>query len=148
MTKPSRTSSGMLLALGAAVLFAVNGNVSKVALLNGVSSLELVSVRSAGTAVILFGLTALRNPAALRVGRRELGFLALYGVTGIAMVQRLYFVAIQRLPVGIGLLLPYGRARAAGPRPDLVDGLQLWLLGHPLGDRLAMVGLSVLPARP
>lgn len=107
MTKPSRTSSGMLLALGAAVLFAVNGNVSKVALMNGVSSLELVSVRSAGTAVILFGLTALRNPAALRVGRRELGFLALYGVTGIAMVQWLYFVAIQRMPVGIALLFEY-----------------------------------------
>lgn len=107
MTKPSRTSSGMLLALGAAVLFAVNGNVSKVALMNGVSSLELVSVRSAGTAAILFGLTALRNPAALRVGRRELGFLALYGVTGIAMVQWLYFVALQRMPVGIALLFEY-----------------------------------------
>lgn len=107
MTKPSRTSSGMLLALGAAVLFAVNGNVSKVALMNGVSSLELVSVRSAGTAAILFGLTALRKPAALRIGRRELGFLALYGVTGIAMVQWLYFVAIQRMPVGIALLFEY-----------------------------------------
>ena len=97
----------MLLALGAAVLFAINGNVSKVALLNGISSLELVSVRSAGTALILFGLTALRNPPALRVGRRELGFLALYGVTGIAMVQWLYFVALQRLPVGIALLFEY-----------------------------------------
>ena len=107
MTRPSRAASGMLLALGAAVLFAVNGNVSKVALMNGVSSLELVSVRSAGAAVILFGLTALRNPAALRVGRRELGFLALYGVTGIAMVQWLYFVAIQRMPVGIALLFEY-----------------------------------------
>src|SRR5665647_2964402 len=107
MTRPSRVSSGMLLALGAAVLFAVNGNVSKVALLNGISSLELVSVRSAGTALILFGLTALRSPAALRVGRRELGFLALYGVTGIAMVQWLYFVAIQRMPVGIALLFEY-----------------------------------------
>ena len=76
MTRPSRAASGILLALGAAVLFAVNGNVSKVALLNGVSSLELVSVRSAGTAVILFCLTALRNPAALRVGRREEAQLA------------------------------------------------------------------------
>jgi drug/metabolite transporter (DMT)-like permease len=89
------------------VLFAVNGNVSKVALLNGLSSLELVSVRSAGTAVILLGITAVRRPAALHVGRRELGFLVLYGVTGIAMVQWLYFVAIQRLPVGIALLFEY-----------------------------------------
>src|ERR1035438_4687871 len=53
----SRTSTGVLLAIGAAVLFAVNGNVSKVALLNGISSLELVSMRSAGTAVILLVIT-------------------------------------------------------------------------------------------
>lgn len=106
MTTP-RASTGVLLAIGAAVLFAVNGNVSKLALLNGISSLELVSVRSAGTALILLGITALRNPDALRVGGRELGFLALYGVTGIAMVQWLYFVALQRMPVGIALLFEY-----------------------------------------
>ena len=105
--RSSRTSMGVLLAIGAAVLFAVNGNVSKVVLLNGISSLELVSTRSAGTALILLVITALRNPAALRVGRRELGFLALYGITGIAMVQWLYFVAIQRMPVGIALLFEY-----------------------------------------
>jgi len=105
--RSSRTSTGVLLAIGAAVLFAVNGNVSKVALENGISSLELVSMRSAGTALILLVITALRSPTALRVGRRELGFLALYGLTGIAMVQWLYFVAIQRLPVGIALLFEY-----------------------------------------
>jgi drug/metabolite transporter (DMT)-like permease len=107
MTRSSGASTGVLFATGAAVLFAVNGNVSKVALLNGISSLELVSVRSAGTALILLGITALRSPAALRVDRRELGFLVLYGVTGIAMVQWLYFVAIQRMPVGIALLFEY-----------------------------------------
>lgn len=89
------------------MLFAINGNVSKVALQNGITSLELVSVRSAGTALILLGITALRSPAAFHVGRRELGFLVLYGVTGIAMVQWLYFVAIQRMPVGIALLFEY-----------------------------------------
>jgi drug/metabolite transporter (DMT)-like permease len=103
----SHTSTGAFLALAAALLFAVNGNVSKVALQNGVSSLELVSMRSAGTAAILLAITALRNPAALRVSRHELGFLALYGLTGIAMVQWLYFVAIQRMPVGIALLFEY-----------------------------------------
>jgi len=107
VTRSSRASAGVLLAIGSAVLFAVNGNVSKVALLNGVSSLELVSVRSAGTALILLGITALTRPGALRIGRRELGFLALYGVTGIAMVQWLYFVALSRMPVGIALLFEY-----------------------------------------
>jgi len=105
--KSSRTATGVLLAIGAALLFAVNGNVSKVALQQGISSLQLVSMRSAGTALVLLGITALRDPAALRVGRGELGFLALFGVTGIAMVQWLYFVAIQRMPVGIALLFEY-----------------------------------------
>lgn len=107
MRSSSRASSGVLLALAAAVLFAVNGNVSKVALLNSLSALELVSLRSAGTAAILLVITALRSPRAFRVSPRELGFLALYGVTGIAMVQWLYFVAIQRMPVGIALLFEY-----------------------------------------
>ena len=107
MRRSSQATTGVLFALAAAVLFAVNGNVSKVVLLSGISSLELVSLRSAGTALILLGITALRDPAALRVGWRELGFLALYGVTGIAMVQWLYFVALQRMPVGIALLFEY-----------------------------------------
>ena len=107
MTRSSRASTGVVFAIAAAVLFAVNGNVSKVVLLSGISSFELVSVRSAGTALILLGMTALRSPAAFRVGWRELGFLALYGVTGIAMVQWLYFVALQRMPVGIALLFEY-----------------------------------------
>ena len=73
MTRSSQATTGVLFALAAAVLFAVNGNVSKVVLLSGISSLELVSLRSAGTALILLGITALRDPAALRVGWRELG---------------------------------------------------------------------------
>ena len=107
MTRPSRAATGVFLAIAAGMLFAVNGNVSKVVLLNGISSLELVSLRSAGTALILLGITALTSPAAFRVGWRELGFLVLYGVTGIAMVQWLYFVAIQRMPIGIALLFEY-----------------------------------------
>jgi drug/metabolite transporter (DMT)-like permease len=43
----------------------------------------------------------------LRVRKRELPFLALYGVAGLAFVQWFYFLAIQRLPVGIALLIEY-----------------------------------------
>jgi drug/metabolite transporter (DMT)-like permease len=103
----SQARAGILFAIAAAALFAVNGNVSKLALLNGISSLELVSMRSAGTALVLLGITALTNPASLRCRPRELGFLALYGLSGIAMVQWLYFVALQRMPVGIALLFEY-----------------------------------------
>ena len=101
------TPTGLLIAVAGAVLFAVNGTVSKVALQSGLSSLELVSVRSAGAALVLLGITAVLRPSALQVRWRELRFLAVYGVTGIAMVQWLYFVAIQRMPVGIALLFEY-----------------------------------------
>lgn len=91
----------------AALLFGFNGTVSKLALLAGLSSLRLVEVRSVGAAVCLVALVLLTRPRTLRVGRRELGFLLVAGVTGIALVQWFYFVAIARLPVGIALLLEY-----------------------------------------
>jgi drug/metabolite transporter (DMT)-like permease len=98
---------GVAFAVGAAVLFSINATVSKLVLQHGLTPVELVSLRSAGAAIILMGYTAITRPAALRVGRRELVFLAVYGVCGIAMVQWLYFVAIARMPVGVALLLEY-----------------------------------------
>ncbi len=97
----------MVFAVGASVLFSVNATVSKIVLQNGLDALQLVSLRSLGAAVLLMGYTALTRPQALRVTPRELAFLAVYGVLGIAMVQWLYFVAIARMPVGIALLLEY-----------------------------------------
>ena len=82
-----RTAGGAALAgigfvVAAACLFAVNGTVSKLVLASGMSSLRLVEIRCAGAAVVL-GLVALaRNPRGLAFGRRDLVFLALYGVSG------------------------------------------------------------------
>ena len=91
----------------AATLFAVNGSVSKVVLDSGLSSLELAQIRATCAALGLLGfLLALARPA-LRVGRRELLFLAAFGIFGVALVQWLYFVAIERLPIGIALLLEF-----------------------------------------
>jgi drug/metabolite transporter (DMT)-like permease len=91
----------------AATLFAVNGTVSKVVLASGISPVELTEIRSLGAFAGFALVLALRRPQALRVGRRELAFLALFGVTGLAFVQWFYFVSIHRLPVGIALLIQY-----------------------------------------
>ena len=98
---------GVLAAAGAAVLFGINATVSKLALGSGLSSLDLVQLRSLGAAVVLMTFVALRHPATLRVGPREFGFLVTVGIIGIGLVQWFYFVAISRLPVGIALLLEY-----------------------------------------
>jgi drug/metabolite transporter (DMT)-like permease len=102
-----RPRLGYAMVLTAASLFAVNGAVSKVILDTGISSLRLSELRTTcGAAALAVGL-ALLAPARLRLARRELPFLLFYGVSGFAIVQWLYFVAIHRLPIGIGLLLEF-----------------------------------------
>jgi drug/metabolite transporter (DMT)-like permease len=92
----------------AALLFAVNGTVSKVVLDSvGFSTVELTQARSTGAFLGFALVLALTRPQSFRVGRRELLYLAVFGVTGVAFVQWLYFVAIHRLPIGIALLIQY-----------------------------------------
>jgi drug/metabolite transporter (DMT)-like permease len=98
---------GYLMVTAAALLFALNGTVSKVVLSSGISSLELTQVRATGAfAGFALGLAILR-PGTLRVRARELPRLVVFGIAGVAFVQWLYFVAIDRLPIGIALLLQY-----------------------------------------
>jgi drug/metabolite transporter (DMT)-like permease len=94
--------------LGAAALWATNGTVAKVILQSGdLSSLRLAEVRSTGAFVGLALVLALVRPARLRPSRRELPFLVAFGVLGLALVQWTYFAAIDRLEIGIALLIQY-----------------------------------------
>lgn len=98
---------GASMVLAASCLFAVNGTVSKLVLTDGMSSLRLVQIRCVAAAVVLAGVAWCRRPGSLRISWRELRFLAVYGVVGVAMVQWLYFVAITRMPVSISLLIEF-----------------------------------------
>jgi drug/metabolite transporter (DMT)-like permease len=103
----ARPALGYAMVLVAATLFAVNGTISKVVLGSGISSLELTQVRSTGACLGFLGAVLILRPASLRVTRRELAFLVLFGIAGVAFVQWFYFLAIHRLPVGIALLIQY-----------------------------------------
>ena len=81
---------GVAYVLVAAILFSVNGSVSKTLLSGTWSPLQLVEVRCLAAGLVFFLLTAVRRPAALRIGLREFGFVVLYGVVGVALVQWLY----------------------------------------------------------
>lgn len=98
---------GYLLYLGAATLFAVNGTVSKSILLTGISTARLSQLRVTAAFLVLVAVVALTRPAALRLRRGEVPMLLAYGIAGIAMTQWLYFVAIERLPVGVALLIEF-----------------------------------------
>jgi drug/metabolite transporter (DMT)-like permease len=91
----------------AAVLFAVNGTVSKVILESGLSSLRLAQARSTGALIGLATLLLLVARRTLRVRLQELPFLLVFGIAGVAFVQWFYFLAIHRLPIGIALLIQY-----------------------------------------
>lgn len=102
-----RIGLGYAMVAVAATLFAVNGTVSKVVLGSGLSSLELTQIRSGGAAIGFLGFLLLFARSTFRVGRRELAFLVVFGITGIGFVQWLYFIAIDHLPVGIALLIQF-----------------------------------------
>jgi drug/metabolite transporter (DMT)-like permease len=103
----ARPRLGYLQVLAGAILFGVNASVSKVALTAGIEPARLTALRCTGAALGLLLVLALTRPSALRVDRRDLPVLAVLGLSGAALIQWLYFVAIDRLPVGIALLLEF-----------------------------------------
>ena len=102
-----KTRRGYVMVATAATLFAVNGSVSKVVLGSGLSSLELAQIRNTCAAILFLAFLLVVAPSRLKVGRRELLFLVAFGLIGIALVQWLYFVAIENLPVGVALLIEF-----------------------------------------
>lgn len=102
----ARPAVGYLMVALASTLFAVNGAVSKVVLSSGITSLRLTEVRCTG-ALVGFVLIAVLRGSSLRMRLRELPFMLLFGIVGLALVQLLYFVSIRRLPIGVALIIEY-----------------------------------------
>jgi drug/metabolite transporter (DMT)-like permease len=102
-----RTTIGYALLLTGTLFFALNGSVVKSILLSGVSAATLSETRAMGAFVILFAVVAITKPQALRIRRDEWKLLVAYGVIGVAMTQFLYFVAIERMPIGIALIIEF-----------------------------------------
>ena len=106
-TKNGRAATGYLLYLLAAVLFALNGTISKSILLSGIDPARLSQLRVTIAFLILLAFVAVTRPTALRVRRKEIPILLAFGILGLAMTQYLYFVAIDLLPVGVALLIEF-----------------------------------------
>lgn len=104
MTRARVPAVGYALTLASAAFFGVNGTVSTLALEAGIEPTRLTALRCTGAAVVLLVALAVLAPGRLRVSRRELPLLAVFGVVGVAMTQFLYYVAIGRMPVGIALV--------------------------------------------
>ena len=91
-----------------AFAFAFNGIVAKVVLSSGMSAWRLTQVRCTGAFLILFLFVVLRGRGStMRTTKKELPWLAAYGVIGFAAVQVGYFIAIKRMPVSIALIIEF-----------------------------------------
>ena len=103
-----RPALGYAMVLTAATLWAINGSVSKVILTSGdVTSERLTQVRATGAFLLLFAVLLVWRRSTLRVTLHELPFLVAFGVGGLALVAWFYFVAIERLEIGVALLIQY-----------------------------------------
>ncbi|MEP6598043.1 MAG: EamA family transporter [Actinomycetota bacterium] len=143
MSDTRRPVVGLVAVIAAAALFGLNGTVSKLALSTGLTAERLVQIRAAGAATCLLVAASMTRPHSLRAGPREAAFLVGAGVVGIALVQWLYFIAIDRLPVGVALLLEF--------QAPVLIALYVWIVRRePVRSRLwaalacSVVGLIVI----
>jgi drug/metabolite transporter (DMT)-like permease len=131
-----RPALGYVLVLLAVSLLAVNATVAKVMVESGgLSALRLSELRATGAAVLLFAGVALIQPARLRISWRDAGFLAVFGVCGLALATFLYVVAITHLDIGIALLI-------ANLAPVLIALWARFVAKEPMRRRL-WVGLAL-----
>ncbi len=97
----------MVAVVVAAVLFAVNGTVAKLAMTSGIGPTRLVELRTLGSALVLVPVALVVVRRRMVLHRRDVLVMATLGVVGMAAVQWCYLVAISRLPVGLALLIEY-----------------------------------------
>ncbi|MGO4257626.1 EamA family transporter [Marmoricola sp. RAF53] len=140
---PARNPAlGVGLVVLGATCFVVNAGVSRVALRAGVDPAMLTTIRVTSTEVLLLAVALLVRRSALRPPRGRLLVLVFaHGLIGVAALQWTYFVAIDRLPVGMALLLEY--------QAPIIVALWAWLVQRQrvrarlwLGLGLAVVGLA------
>jgi drug/metabolite transporter (DMT)-like permease len=88
-------------------MWALNGSLARYLLDDGVSALRLSQMRSLLSWLILVVAIGTVSPALLRVERSDVPRLAFLGIVGLAGVHATYFLAIDRLQIGVALTIQY-----------------------------------------
>ena len=93
--------------MSAAAMWALNGSLARYLLRDDVPADRLSQLRSAGSFVLLGLALVIARRDLLKVERRDLPLLAWIGIAGLALVHATYFVAIDRLQIGVALVIQY-----------------------------------------
>src|SRR3954463_2076588 len=105
--KTRNPARGYLLVASGATMFALGGNLARYMLDDGVSALRLSQLRSGGSVLLLALALGLTRPGLMRVRPADLGQLAFLGICGLALVHATYYAAIDRLEIGVALVIQY-----------------------------------------
>jgi len=127
----SREGTGLLLVLGACVLWGTSATLARWTMKQDVPALVIVELRLMLSVIVLAAGFALMRPALFRIARGDVGRLLILGTVGIAAVQGTYYTNVGWVGVGLAILLQYmapafvvawqaARARRMPPRPLLV----------------------------
>lgn len=104
MSTRSDAVKGVVLIILASALFAGCGPFAKTLFGTGLDPLQVTWLRLTGSAIVL---TIAALPLLRTVRTVPFWALVAYGLTAIAGVQAFYFLAVERIPVGIALLLEF-----------------------------------------
>jgi drug/metabolite transporter (DMT)-like permease len=99
---------GYTFAIVAAAFYAVGGVIAKRAFELGIPPATLAEYRILFAFIAFLALTlAFKRRDLAAVRRADLPLLGLFGVLGVLAVQLVYYEAIQRIPIGVALVIEY-----------------------------------------
>ncbi|MEO6892700.1 MAG: DMT family transporter [Ktedonobacteraceae bacterium] len=104
--RPSQRLTGYLMVTTSALLFGLNGNLSRLLFDDRVTPVTLVEFRMLIGGACLLALLLLRQRAGLKLPRRHWGWIVAFGLV-LAMVTYTYFVAISLLPIAVALVIQF-----------------------------------------
>ena len=139
MTHDSTRTAGLGFAMASAASFGLSGSLARGLMDVGWSSAAAVSVRILLAAVVLAPLAAMQLRGRWDLLRRNLPLVGVYGLLAVAGCQLAFFNAVERMPVGVALLVEYMSpvavigwlwlTRGQRPGPRTVAGALLAIAG-------------------
>jgi len=107
MTHDSTRTAGLGFAMASAASFGLSGSLARGLMDVGWSSAAAVSVRILLAAVVLAPLAVVQLRGRWELLRRNLPLVGVYGLLAVAGCQLAFFNAVERMPVGVALLIEY-----------------------------------------
>lgn len=133
-----RPATGIVLGLASALAFGASGPFVKPLLEAGWTPGAAVLARALCSALVLAPFAAVALRGSRRALRREWRLVLGFGLVAVAATQLCYFAAVERLPVGVALLIEY-------LAPVLLVGLA-WARTRRVPPGLTLAGCAVAVA--